>query len=66
MEEPCIRGYGINMGFWRWGGYSVGGFYFQVTFFNKELPDPLQDRCSLLKGFLSSYQWPVFRHGPTL
>jgi hypothetical protein len=41
MKEPGIGGDGINMGFWCGSGYSVRGLYFQVTVFNKKLPDPL-------------------------
>jgi len=66
MEEPCIRGDGINMGFWRRRGYPVGSFYFQITFFDKKMLDPLQDPGPLLKDLLTFYQWPVRRHEPTL
>jgi hypothetical protein len=41
MKKPCPGGDSINMRFWRRGGYSVGSFYFQITFFNKKLSDPL-------------------------
>jgi hypothetical protein len=41
MKEPGIGGDGINMGFWCGSGYSVRGLYFQVTVFNKKLPNPL-------------------------
>jgi hypothetical protein len=36
-----MGGNGLNMGFWGGDGYSVGGFYFQITLFNKKLSDPL-------------------------
>jgi hypothetical protein len=41
MKKPCAGRDGINVRFWGGGGYSVGGLYFQITFFNKKLSDPL-------------------------
>jgi len=41
MKKPCAGRDGINMRFWGGGGDSVGALYFQITFFNKELSDPM-------------------------
>ena len=41
MKKPCAGRDGINVRFWGRGGYSVGGLYFQITFFNKKMSDPL-------------------------
>lgn len=50
------------MGFWdrRWN--AMRGFDLKISLFDKKRPDLLEDPCPLLKGNLSSGQWPVFAH----
>jgi hypothetical protein len=54
MKKPCARRDGINMSFRCRGGYSVGGFYFQISIFSKKMPELPENACPLLESLLPS------------